>query len=44
MSRELAETLPVGTFEVLNTGHFPYLEDRDALLSAISGFFAGLGR
>lgn len=44
MSRELAEAFPVGTFEVLNSGHFPYLEDRDGLLSAISGFFAGLGR
>jgi proline iminopeptidase len=44
MSRELAEALPAGTFEVLNSGHFPFVEDRDGLLSAISGFFAGLGR
>lgn len=42
MSRELAETFPVGTFEVLDAGHFPYLEDREGLLSAVSGFFAGL--
>ena len=42
MSRELAETFPVGTLEVLDAGHFPYLEDRDGLLSAVSGFFAGL--
>jgi proline iminopeptidase len=44
MSMVLAEALPVGTFEVLDSGHFPYLEDREGLLSAISGFFAGLGR
>ena len=42
MSRELAETFPIGTFEVLDAGHFPYLEDREGLLSAVSGFFAGL--
>ena len=42
MSRELAETFPVGTLEVLDAGHFPYLEDREGLLSAVSGFFAGL--
>lgn len=44
MSRELAEAFPAGTFEVLDSGHFPFVEDRDGLLSAISGFFAGLGR
>ena len=44
MSRELAEAFPLGSFEVLDTGHFPYVEDRNALLSAISGFFAGLPR
>lgn len=42
MARELAEAFPVGTFEVLDAGHFPYLEDREGLLSAVSGFFAGL--
>lgn len=42
MSRELAEALPVGTFEVLDAGHFPYVEDRQGLLSAVSRFFAGL--
>ena len=42
MSRDLAETFPVGTLAVLNAGHFPYMEDRDGLLSAVSGFFAGL--
>jgi proline iminopeptidase len=44
MARELAEAFAQGTFEVLNSGHFPYVEDRDGLLSAISGFFAGLRR
>ena len=44
MSRALAEAFSAGTFEVLDTGHFPYIEDRNGLLSAISGFFAGLGR
>lgn len=42
MSRALAEAFPVGTFEALDTGHFPYVEDRQALLSAVSGFYAGL--
>jgi len=44
MSRELAEAFPLGTFEVLDSGHFPYLEDRNGLLSAVSGFFAELPR
>ncbi|MBT8489053.1 MAG: alpha/beta fold hydrolase [Gemmatimonadetes bacterium] len=42
MARELAEAFPLGTFEVLDAGHFPYLEDRDGLLSAVSSFFATL--
>jgi len=44
MSQALAEAISAGTFEVLDSGHFPYIEDRNGLLSAISGFFAGLGR
>ena len=44
MSRALAEALPIGTFELLDSGHFPYLEDRERLLATISGFLAGLGR
>jgi proline iminopeptidase len=40
MSQSLAEAFPVGTLEVLNTGHFPYVEDPQALLAAVSGFFA----
>ncbi len=42
MGQALAEAFPRGQYEVLNTGHFPYVEDREALLSAISGFFATL--
>ena len=42
MSRELAEAFPLGTFEVLDSGHFPYMEDRNGLLSAVSGFLAGV--
>jgi pimeloyl-ACP methyl ester carboxylesterase len=44
MSQALAEAISAGTFEVLDSGHFPYIEDRNGLFSAISGFFAGLGR
>ena len=40
MGQALAEAFPVGTFEALDTGHFPYMEDRQALVSAIAGFFA----
>lgn len=42
MARELAEAFPLGTFVVLDSGHFPYLEDRQGLLSAVSSFFASL--
>jgi proline iminopeptidase len=42
MGQALAEAFPRGSYEVLNTGHFPYVEDRQALLSAVSGFFATL--
>jgi len=44
MAQELAEAFPLGTLAVLDTGHFPYHEDRDGLLSAVSGFFATLRR
>lgn len=44
MSTELAETLPDGRLEVLDSGHFPYVEDRDGLLAAVSGFLASLPR
>ena len=42
MSMEMAQALPQGRLEVLESGHFPYIEDRDGLLSAVSGFIAGL--
>jgi proline iminopeptidase len=42
MSQALAEAFPVGTLQVLDTGHFPYVEDREALAAAVSGFFATL--
>lgn len=40
MAQELAEAFPRGTLEVLEAGHFPYLEDEDGLLSAVSSFLA----
>lgn len=42
MSQALAEAFPRGSIQVLETGHFPYVEDRDGLLTAVSGFFATL--
>lgn len=44
MSTELAESLPDGRLEVLDSGHFPYVEDRDGLLAAVAGFLASLPR
>ena len=38
MGQALAEAFPVGTFEALDTGHFPYIEDRQSLVAAIAGF------
>ena len=42
MSTEMAQALPDGRLEVLESGHFPYVEDRDGLLAAVSGFLAGI--
>lgn len=42
MSSAMAEALPDGRLVVLESGHFPYIEDRDGLLAAVSGFLAGL--
>ncbi len=42
MSVAMAEALPNGRVQVLESGHFPYVEDREGLLAAISGFLAGL--
>ena len=44
MAQALADTLPRADVAVLNTGHFPYVEDPTALLEAVSAFLAGLGR
>jgi pimeloyl-ACP methyl ester carboxylesterase len=40
MPSDIAEALPGGQLEVLESGHFPYIEDRDGLLAAISSFLA----
>jgi proline iminopeptidase len=44
MSQELAAAFPAGRVVVLESGHFPYVEARDALLSAVSSFFVDLSR
>jgi proline iminopeptidase len=44
MSQELARQLPLGRLVVLESGHFPYVEDPDGLLSAISAFYVDLSR
>jgi proline iminopeptidase len=44
MSEELASTLPRGRLVVLESGHFPYVEDRDGLVSAVASFLVDLSR
>ncbi|MDH3207073.1 MAG: alpha/beta hydrolase [Gemmatimonadota bacterium] len=44
MSEALARVLPLGRAVVLESGHFPYMEDPDGLLSAISAFQVDLSR
>jgi proline iminopeptidase len=44
MSQALAGAFPAGRVVVLESGHFPYVEARDALLSAVSSFFVDLSR
>ena len=44
MATALSEALPNGRLTVLESGHFPYVEDRDGLVAAVSGFLAGLPR
>ena len=44
MARALSEALPRGSLAVLNSGHFPYIEDAGGLTSAIAGFLGALGR
>ena len=43
MSRALADSM-AASLVVLESGHFPYVEDRNGLISAVSGFLAGLRR
>jgi proline iminopeptidase len=44
MSQELVEVLPNGELAVLETGHFPYVEDPGGLVAAVAGFLARLPR
>ena len=44
MARALAEALPQGRLAVLETGHFPYVEDPAGLAAAVVGFLAGVRR
>ena len=44
MSQTLAAAFANGRVVVLESGHFPYVEARDALLSAVSSFFVDLSR
>jgi proline iminopeptidase len=44
MSNAMAEALPDGRLHILESGHFPYIEDRDELLAVVSAFLAGLPR
>jgi pimeloyl-ACP methyl ester carboxylesterase len=44
VSQGIAESLPAGRLAVLASGHFPYVEDPDGLLSAVSGFLVDLSR
>jgi proline iminopeptidase len=44
VSQDLARSFPRGRLVVLESGHFPYVEDPDGLLSAVSSFLVDLGR
>lgn len=44
MSQALAAGLSLGRLVVLDSGHFPYVEDPDGLLSAVSTFYVDLSR
>lgn len=44
VTQEIAGALPRGRLVVLQSGHFPYIEDSDGLLSAVSSFLVDLGR
>lgn len=42
MARALADSLPNGQLAVLNSGHFPYIEDAPGLVKAVSVFLQDL--
>lgn len=44
LSRALADSMAAGSLVVLESGHFPYVEDQGGLVSAVAGFLAGLRR
>ena len=44
MSQALADALPLGSLSVLESGHFPYVEDQAGLASTLASFLAGLQR
>lgn len=44
MSQALANAIPLGRMVLLQSGHFPFLEDSDGLLSAIQAFYVDLSR
>ena len=44
MSRALADVLPLGLLAVLESGHFPYVEDQVGLVSTLARFLAELPR
>lgn len=44
MAEALADALPQGHLAVLETGHFPYVEDPGGLAAAVAAFLAGVRR
>jgi pimeloyl-ACP methyl ester carboxylesterase len=44
VAKALAEALPQGRLAVLETGHFPYVEDPAGLTAAVAAFLAGVPR
>ena len=44
MAQALSDALPRGPLVVLDSGHFPYIEDAGGLISAISSFLGALVR
>ncbi len=44
MAQALADSLPAGRLKILDSGHFPYIEDAPGLASAVSVFLQDLSR